>query len=439
MPDDDGSDVSLNVFVAGLWHLGCVTASCAAAAGHRVTAYDSDADLVSQLKQLKLPVSEPGLHDLTAEQIQAGRLVFADTEAAAASADIVWVTWDTPVDDRDCPDAEWVLGRIERLFSHLRDDTIVVVSSQLPVGSVADLERRFAAAWPARRISFACVPENLRLGSALDGFMHRDSVVVGIRRDDQRERLMVLLSPFAARFEWMRVESAEMTKHALNAFLATSVAFINEIAALCEHVGADAAEVSRGIRLDRRIGRHAYVTPGAAFSGGTLARDIVALTGVATRHSQPVPVLGAVKPSNDHHRQWALARLQRELGSLRGRTIGVWGLTYKPGTDTLRRSGAVELCTALAAAGARVRAYDPAVSTLEVPIHAGVTLADSAAAAARNADALVVATNWHQFRSVQPDELVVNGGALIVLDANGFLADTLGRVAGIRYLEVGRG
>jgi len=430
--------VSLNVFVAGLWHLGCVTAACAAAAGHRVTAYDSDIGLVSQLKQLQLPVAEPGLHDLMAQQTRAERLVFTDSEADAAGADMVWATWDTPVDDRDRPDAEWVLSRIEGLFAHLRDGAIVVVSSQLPAGSVAELERRFAAAWPARRISFACVPENLRLGSAVDGFMHRDSVVVGIRRDDQREQLTALLAPFAPHIEWMRVESAEMTKHALNGFLATSVAFINEIAALCEHVGADAAEVSRGLRLDRRIGRHAYVTPGAAFSGGTLARDIVALTDLAARHSQPVSVLGGVKPSNDHHRRWALARLQRELGSLRGRTIGVWGLTYKPGTDTLRRSGAVELCAALAAGGAIVRAYDPAVSTLPASIPEGVSLADSAVAAARNADALVVATEWHQFRSVRPEELVANGGALLVIDANGFLAETLGRGAGIRYLGVGR-
>jgi UDPglucose 6-dehydrogenase len=254
----------------------------------------------------------------------------------------------------------------------------------------------------------------------------------------ERDRLAALLAPFAPHIEWMRVESAEMTKHALNGFLATSVAFINEIAVLCEHVGADAAEVSRGLRLDRRIGRHAYVTPGAAFSGGTLARDIVALTDLAALHSQPVPVLGGVKPSNDHHHGWPLARLQRELGSLRDRTIGVWGLTYKPGTDTMRRSGAVELCAALAAGGAIVRAYDPAVSTLPASIHEGVILADSAVAAARNADALVVATEWQQFRSVRPQELVANGGALIVIDANGFLAETLGRGMGIRYLGVGR-
>ena len=430
--------VPLDVCVAGLWHLGCVTAGSLAAAGHRVIAYDGDATVVAGLRNLTLPVIEPGLPELLARATNEDRLAFTDDASAAGRADVVWVTWDTPVDDRDRPDVEWVFSRVEALFPHLRDEALVLVSSQLPAGSVAELERRCAAGRPGRTVSFACVPENLRLGRAVEGFMRPDSIVVGVRHAGQRERIATLLLPFTARIEWMGVESAEMTKHAINAFLATSIAFINEIASVCERVGADAAEVSRGLKSDHRIGPGAYLAPGAAFSGGTLARDVVALTQLASSDERRLHVIGSICASNEEHRQWTTLRLRDELGALRGRTIAIWGLTYKPGTDTLRRSGVLELCEALLAEGATVRAYDPAVSKLPAQLASRVTLAPDAVTAARRADALVVATEWPEFLAIAADDLIDAGRGPLVIDANGFLAQSLGTDPRMRYVSVGR-
>jgi UDPglucose 6-dehydrogenase len=236
----------------------------------------------------------------------------------------------------------------------------------------------------------------------------------------------------------MSVESAEMTKHALNAFLALSVTFINEVATLCEQVGADAAEVARGLKSESRIGPRAYLSPGGAFAGGTLARDITFLSTLGSEHHVRTDLLSAVKSSNDAHRQWAQRRLTDLLGNLSGKTVAVWGLTYKPGTDTLRRSSSVELCEWLLQQGATVRAHDPAVRALPPSLAGRVQLADDALAAARGADALVVSTPWPDYRGISATEVASRMAGRLVLDGNGFLAETLGTHPGIAYARVGQ-
>ena len=428
---------AFSVSVVGLWHLGCVTAACLAAAGHDVVAYDDDRQVISDLRAAKLPIVEAGLNDLIDRETNSGRLRFEDDATLISGTDVMWITWDTPLDDDDKSDVDAVLSRVERLFPHLRDDTIVLVSSQLPVGSIAEIERRFAAARPKCRISFSCVPENLRLGKALDAFARPERVVCGVRDSADRGRIATLLAPFTDRIEWMSVESAEMTKHALNAFLATSVTFINEIASLCECVGADAADVARGLKSDTRIGPRAYLSPGGAFAGGTLARDVVSLAKLATEHARPLHVIGSVRTSNDSHRRWAAERLRDEFGSVAGKTVAVWGLTYKPGTSTLRRSSALELCEALLAEGAVVRAFDPEVRELPAQLATRITLGRDAIETARGADAVVVATEWPEFlRSAE--QLSTIERVPVMLDANGFLSNAVGSIPGIRYITVGR-
>ena len=431
------TDSALKVSVVGLWHLGCVTAACLAAAGHEVVAYDDDPQIVLDLRAATLPIVEPGLDELISREVHDGHLRFEDDAAEIGRADVTWITWDTPIDNNDRSDVEWVLGRVEQLFPYLRHGTIVLVSSQLPVGSIAEIERRFAAARPGYAVSFACVPENLRLGKALDAFLRPERIVCGVRDSAERDRIVTLLTPFTRRIEWMSVESAEMTKHALNAFLATSVTFINEIASLCECVGADAADVARGLKSDSRIGPRAYLSPGSAFAGGTLARDVVSLAQLATQHSRSLHVIGSVRTSNDSHKRWATERLRDEFGSVSGKIVALWGLTYKPGTSTLRRSNALGLCETLLAEGAVVRAYDPAVS--EVPVHLAdrITLGRDAMEVAEGADALVVATEWPEFRRAA-ERLIAVERPLVILDANGFLSETLGSMPRIRYIAVGR-
>jgi UDPglucose 6-dehydrogenase len=266
--------------------------------------------------------------------------------------------------------------------------------------------------------------------------MHPDRVVAGIRTERDREAITQLFASITTRIEWMSVESAEMTKHAINAYLATSVTFINEIAVICEHVGADAKEVERGLKSDSRIGPGAYLSPGGAFAGGTLARDLVLLAAKAEQLGLRAPLLEGVQQSNRAHAEWTYRTITAALAPLTNRRIAVWGLTYKPGTDTLRRSLSVELCHMLAREGAKVAAFDPVVRTLPADVR-DVEMCADAISAAVSADAVVIGTPWPVFRDVTPDALLAVSPRPIVIDPARFLASTLGADHRVRYLAVG--
>lgn len=429
----------MRVAVLGLWHLGSVTAASLAAAGHDVVGIDFDPSTIQRLRTGQAPVFEPGLDDTIAAAMRAGRLRFSDQASAAAGAELLWVAYDTPVDAEDRADVEFVHAQVDQVLATLSEGTLVLVSSQMPVGSISRMERRCQTVRPDAHITFGYSPENLRLGKALAVFQHPDRVVAGVRDDRDRQRVTDLLAPFTSKIEWMSVESAEMTKHALNAFLATCVAFANEIATLCEVTGADAKEVERGLKSESRIGPGAYLGPGAAFAGGTLARDIMFLSQLADEKDRPVRLISSVRGSNDAHKQWAASRLQLEFGDVRGRRIAVWGLTYKPDTDTLRRSSAVELCERLHQAGAIVCAHDPAVTQLPPELAAWLTLAPNALDVVRGADALVVATAWPVYRTIDVAEVVALMPNPRVLDASRFLAASLGSDPRVRYITVGQG
>ena len=426
----------MKVAVLGLWHLGSVTAACAAAVGHQVTGWDLDAGTIGALNAGRAPIAEPGLDALVASGLTSGHLRFtSNAMEAVADAEVVWITFDTPVDDEDRADVEYVMRQVATAFPHLKDGAVVLSSSQLPVGSVARLERAFAETG-GRRISFACSPENLRLGKAIDVFTNPDRVIIGVRDDGTKAVLTTLFQPITNHLEWMSVESAEMTKHAINAFLATSVTFINEIAALCEQSSADAKEVERGLKTEKRIGPYAYLGPGTAFAGGTLARDVVFLRELGRAVKRATPLMEGVEVSNREHRNWARRRLESSLSPLSGKTVAVWGLTYKPGTDTLRRSTAVELCRWLVQQGVHVRAHDPAARALPDDLR-GVARAGSPEDAATGADALVVATEWPDYRAIDLDVLATVMSRRVVIDGNRFLGNTIGRDARFRLVSVG--
>jgi UDPglucose 6-dehydrogenase len=428
----------MKVCVAGLWHLGTVTAACLASGGHDVTGLDIDTDVVAGLAAGKPPLFEPGLEDLVNGGLASGRLRFSTDEAVAArDADIIWIAYDTPVDDEDRADVGYVIERTACLFPHVRNGALVLISSQVPVGTTRRLEQLFASEARGRNVGFGYSPENLRLGQAIRAFTQPDRFVVGMRSEADRAQAAALLRPFTERIEWMSVESAEMTKHAINAFLATSVTFINEIAALCEQVGADASEVERGLKSEARIGPKAYLSPGSAFAGGTLAREVVFLSELGQAHGVVTHLLSSVKSSNDQHRCWAEQRLEQLLEGVSGKTVSVWGLTYKPGTDTLRRSGSVELCRWLVDRGATVRAHDPVVNRLPAEL-ARVVLVEDALSAVQGASALVVATPWPEYRQVAADDVARRMTRRLVLDANRFASETLGRCTAMEYLSVGR-
>ena len=285
----------MKICVQGLWHLGSVTAACLANKNFTISGLDPDAATVANLSNGVPPLFEPGLASAIQEGIAAGTLSFTtDPAVAVRDAQIVWVTFDTPVDDDDRADVGYVKAQVRALFPYLRDGAVVIVSSQMPVGSIAELERHFSAELGGREVHFACSPENLRLGKAIEIFENPGRIIIGTRSAQARALLEPVLSRICNNLLWMSIESAEMTKHALNAFLATCVVFINEVASVCEEVGAEAADVERAIRSDPRVGMKTYVTPGAPFAGGTLAREETFLNEIAGGHDLAVPMLAGV-------------------------------------------------------------------------------------------------------------------------------------------------
>ncbi len=288
----------MKIVVLGLWHLGSVTAACCAK-HFSVIGLDFDAANVAKLNSGHAPLLEPGLDELISAGLVAKKLSFTtDSKIACENADILWLTYDTPVNENDESDVESVLTNLRRALPHLPNGALVLISAQLPVGTCKKLEKEFP------QFHFACSPENLRLGKAIESFEKAERVIVGIRDDAKKALLEKLFAPFTPQIIFMRTESAEMVKHALNSFLALSITFINEVARLCESTGADAKEVSLGLKSEARIGPKAYLGPGGPFAGGTLARDVVTLTKLAEENRRK-----NFRHSRDQAKQRSASRL----------------------------------------------------------------------------------------------------------------------------------
>lgn len=425
----------MRIVVYGLWHLGCVTAACLARAGHAVIGLDPDRRVIDDLRNGRPPLHEVGLPELVRSGIASKQLSFYSEPAAAlADADVIWVTFDTPVNEQDEADVSVVRSRLEEIAAFLKPGTLVLLSSQVPVGFTRQLQRD----WQDKPLRFAYSPENLRLGKAIEAFCHPERVVLGIENEQDKPRLIELFSPFCLYLEWMSLESAEMTKHALNAFLATSVTFINEVARLCEEVGADAKEVERGLKSEGRIGPRAYLSPGSAFAGGTLARDLRFLIRRSCDVQVRTPLLQGVLESNEAHHNWVRARVERLLAGIEQPVAAVLGLTYKPGTSTLRRSPAIELCRWMHERGVQVRGYDPAINALPEELNRFLILATSPLDALNGSHLAVISTQWPIFRNLRPADISANMRQPRIVDPNHFLADVLRGDSRIRYFATGR-
>jgi UDPglucose 6-dehydrogenase len=425
----------MRIAVYGLWHLGCVTAACLAAARHVVVGLERDAHVVTELQQGHAPLHEPGLTDLIAQGLHTQRLSFTTQPAEALhAAQVLWVTFDTPVNDHDEADVEFVRTQLEHIAPALQPGTLVLISSQVPVGFTSAL----AGDWQSLGLRYAYTPENLRLGRALESFQHPERVIIGLQDQADQPLLTELFAPFCQRLEWMSIESAEMTKHALNAFLATSVTFINELARLCEVLGADAREVERGLKSEGRIGPRAYLAPGAAFAGGTLARDVRFLVNFGQDYSIDTPLLNGVLASNQVHQGWLYTKVTQFLHTVARPTVAVLGLTYKPGTSTLRRSAAVALCQWLHQQGMRVQAHDPAITMLPDDLQPAMELCAHPQAALSGADLAIIATEWPDYRTLRAEDFVHAMRRPQIIDQNWFLSGSLAGDQRLTYVATGK-
>lgn len=410
----------MKIVVAGLWHLGSVTAACLAEAGFSVLGYEPRQDILTRLREGHGPVAEPGLDALIQKNVQAGGLSFSDNPSLCYDADVVWITFDTPVDEHDKADTGFVFDHIKQLYPYINDGTVVLISSQVPVGSTHRLSKIFHQAYLQKRVNFAYSPENLRLGSAIQVFTQPDRVVIGLDDPLAKEKLQALFKPFTDNILWMSCLSAEMTKHAINAFLANSVVFANELATLCDAVGAKASEVEAGLKSESRIGPKAYLRAGAAFAGGTLARDVNYLIDIGQHHHVETTLFPAIMASNEMHKRWIAHQLALIWPDLRHKKIGVLGLTYKPDTDTLVRSSAMALCTWLFTQGVKLHAYEPMLTTLPPAYDDVVTLRPSLSAALQQTDAIIITKRHGHFDQLDEALQHTSRSELYIFDETGF-------------------
>ena len=432
----------MKIGVVGIWHLGEIVAAGLATIGHEVIGIDKDAAVIEKLRAGIPPLSEPGLAETLRHPQIGPRLTWTNDPERLSDCEAIFLTADTPVGDNDTADVRLLFDYVTWMAPHLRPAVVFVVMSQVPVGTTHALVKALTAGRPGLDCTAVYVPENLQLGNALRGFFHPDRLVIGA--DEARAVVQIerILSPLACARQMMSIVSAEMTKHALNAFLATSLSFIYNIADACEAVGADVTDVSQALRSDPRIGPAAYLDTSLGFSGGTLMRDLTALQSVGQATGKTLPVIEGVLNTNRTRRRRIMERLEQLSGQpLSALHVGMLGLTYKPGTPTLRRSMAMELLSMLRAAGVTVTAYDPLSSPEEYREATGQTLAVDAYEMARGCQAIIMVTAWPEFANLDWLRLKsVMAPPYIFYDTRNFLMDKepLIRAAGFTYAGVGR-
>src|SRR5271165_1231164 len=410
----------MRIAMIGTGYVGLVSGACFSEFGVSVSCVDQDAAKIVCLQRGEMPIFEPGLAVLVAANAAAGRLSFTtDLAAAVVGADAVFIAVGTPSRRGDGhADLSYVFAAAEAIGRALRGPAVVVTKSTVPVGTgyqVAEILRR------TRRggdVEVAANPEFLREGSAIADFMRPDRVVIGADSEPARAVLRQLYRPLyliETPMLFTDIATAELIKYAANAFLATKITFINEIADLCERVGADVQDVARGIGLDGRIGRK-FLHAGPGFGGSCLPKDILALIKTAQDQATPLRVVEAVAAVNDARKRAMARKVAAAVGNLRGKTIAVLGLTFKPNTDDMREAPSIPLVTALQDFGARVRAYDPVGTEQARGLLPDVTFCDGPYACADGADAVVIVTEWEQFRALDLERLKSVMAAPVLID-----------------------
>jgi len=428
----------------GAGYVGLVSAACFSEFGWTVTCVDKDASRLAELKAGKSPLYEPGLDDLLTRNMKAKRLLFTDDLARAVKgADIVLLAVGTPMRRGDGhADLSYVYGAVEELAPHLDHFTVIVTKSTVPVGTSREIERRLRALRPDGDFAVCSNPEFLREGSAIQDFMHPDRVLVGADDERARELMGRLYKPLALRnapVMFVGRESAELAKYAANAFLALKISFINEVADLCEGLGADVQEVASAIGKDRRIGDK-FLHPGPGYGGSCFPKDVSALIRTAREAKSPVSLIEQVQRFNDERKIAMASRIEHASGdSVRDKTVAILGVTFKPNTDDMRDAPSLLIVPMLQERGAMVRAFDPQGRKHGEALLPGVVWCESAIEAVNGADILVVVTEWNEFRALDLKQAKKTMRGNVLVDLRNVFPAELARDAGFRYVGIGRG
>ena len=433
----------MRITMVGTGYVGLVSGACFADFGHQVTCVDKNADKIAALHRGAIPIFEPDLDRLVEANVRAGRLTFStDLREPVANSDAVFIAVSTPSRRGDGhADLSYVYAAAREIAAALTNFTVVITKSTVPVGTGDEVERLIREANPSAEVAVASNPEFLREGAAIRDFKHPDRIVVGT--DDERARKVIgeiyrplYLNQAPLMFTGRR--TAELIKYAANAFLATKITFINEIADLAEKVGADVQEIARGIGLDNRIGSK-FLHAGPGFGGSCFPKDTRALIKTAQDYEAPIRIVEAVLAVNENRKR-AMARKVAAVfgGSLRGKIVGLLGLTFKPNTDDMRESPSIPLVTALQDLGAKIKAYDPEGMEQARSELSDVTYCDGPYSCAEGADALVIVTEWEQFRALDLPRLRREMACPVIVDLRNVYRpeEVIGQ--GFRYESVGR-
>jgi UDPglucose 6-dehydrogenase len=433
----------MRIAMIGSGYVGLVSGACFAQFGHDVVCVDKDAGKIARLRQGEMPIYEPGLDKLVTDNVRARRLSFTTSlRDAVGDADAVFIAVGTPTRRGDGhADLSYVYAAAAEVASALRGYTVVVTKSTVPVGTGREVARIIRESQPAADFDVCSNPEFLREGAAIEDFMKPDRVVIGVESERARDVMSGIYRPLnliQTPMVFTNIETAEVTKYAGNAFLATKITFINEIADLCEKVGADVHDVARGIGLDGRIGRK-FLHPGPGFGGSCFPKDTLALAYTAREVDAPQTIVEQVIEVNNTRKK----RMARKIidfcgGSVAGLAIGVLGLTFKPNTDDMRDAPSLDIVPALLEAGAKVIAFDPEGMKEAARMLPGLDFAETAYGAATGVDVLVVITEWHEFRGLDPRRLKEVMRQARIVDLRNIFNPEEMRSLGFAYEGVGR-
>ncbi len=429
-----------SIAVIGVGYVGLVTGVCFADLGNRVVCVDINEQKIESLRQGRMPIYEPGLEELVDRNVRAGRLSFTVSYAEAlAEAEFVFIAVGTPEGVDGEADLRYVRMAARSIAEQMKRPIVIVNKSTVPVGTgdwVADIVRDHRT----EDVDFAVVsnPEFLREGSAIHDFMFPDRVVLGSLKHEAAEQVAQLYLPLRATIMITDLRTAEMIKYASNAFLATRISFINEIATICEAMGADVKEVALGMGYDKRIG-HSFLDAGVGFGGSCFPKDVKALAYMAEIKGRHPQLLHAVMEINSDQRRAIVRKLEQALGQVRGKTIGLLGLAFKPNTDDMRESPAAHIARMLLAAGAHVRGYDPVAMQVASRVLPEVELMPDPYALAERADALVLVTEWNEFKNLDFERVRALMQQPVLVDGRGMYDPRAMQALGFHYAGVGRG
>ncbi|MHB1220053.1 MAG: UDP-glucose dehydrogenase family protein [Alphaproteobacteria bacterium] len=433
----------MRIVMVGAGYVGLVSGSCFSEFGHEVICVEKDAGKLTRLQRGEVPIYEPGLDDLMAANMKAGRLSFTgDLARAVEGAEAVFIAVGTPSRRGDGhADLSYVFGAAEEIAKSLRGHAVIVTKSTVPVGTSREIARIVRKTQPGADFDVASNPEFLREGAAINDFMRPDRVVIGVESDRAREILHRIYRPLfliETPILFTALETSELIKYAANAFLATKITFINEVADLCEKVGADVHDVARGMGLDGRIGRK-FLHAGPGYGGSCFPKDTLALARTAREAGAPLRIVEAVKDVNDaRKRHMADIVIASCGGSVKGQTVAVLGLTFKPNTDDMREAPSLDIVPALLAQGAKVRVFDPAGMEEAKKLISDVTWCADAYDAIEGADALVIVTEWNEFRALDLDRVKRLMKRPVFIDLRNVYNPGEMEAAGFAYRSIGR-